>query len=430
MEEGERLDPRVIRRLKPEDLPAYMEIYLNAYPAGKDLSEECYEKYYRRNLLSMQSFDDVNFFGCFEGATLVATMKLIDFKINLFGMMRRATGLMALAVHPMYKRRGIAREMVGFFERYTKSCGAAIALLLPFRIDFYKNLGFGYGSKLEEYHLPTRYLPKSTDTGTLRFLGKGSIEEVLRCHRDYVRLHHGQLEKFREEEADLRSDDTVRRIGCFEGDRLKGYAAFTFERNSSCNYTLNRMDVKELIYSNVQTLHSLLAGLAMQEDLAQTVVLRSGDPDFYHLLQNPQDISGNYIDYGFLQTNVAAVGTMYKIVDVRIFVKETSQRRFLPMDFIMAWHLREDGSEKEQVFALRWKKIDEHHSTWSYEEEVSTVDVTATCLVSDFSALMMGSANFASLVRLGLIRLSHSEYVEPLDYLFHVQQKPFTNTDY
>lgn len=407
-----------------------MEIYLNAYPAGKDLSEECYEKYYRRNLWSMQSLEDVNFFGCFEGETLVATMKLIDFKINLFGTMRRAIGLMALAVHPMYKRRGIAKEMVGFFEHYTKESEAAIALLLPFRMDFYKNLGFGYGSKLEEYHLPTKYLPKSGNTGTLRFLGKGSVEQVLACHREYVSHHHGQLEKFGEEEADLRAEDSVRRIGCFDGEHLKGYAAFTFEKNSPCNYTLNRMDVKELVYSDAQTLHSLLVGLGMQEDLAQSVVLRSGDPDFYHLLPNPQDISGNYIDYGFLQTNIAAVGTMYKIVDVRTFVSETLQRRFLPMDLVVGFRLREDGSRKESVFALRWKKANEHYSTWSYEERKESADVTAECLLSDFSALMMGSANFGSLVRLGLIRLSHPEYVERLDYLFHVQQKPFTNTDY
>ena len=79
---------REIRKLTPADMPAYMEIYLNAYPAGKDLSEECYQKYYDRNLQSLEEFRHVNFFGMFEDDTLIASMKLIDFDINLFGIYR------------------------------------------------------------------------------------------------------------------------------------------------------------------------------------------------------------------------------------------------------------------------------------------------------------------------------------------------------
>jgi hypothetical protein len=104
-------------------MPAYMEIYLNAYPAGKDLSDECYEKYYNRNLQSMTEFDHVNFYGMFEDGQLIATMKLIDFDMNLFGQMRRSTGLMALGVHPLHKRKGAARDMVKFFEEYTVESG-------------------------------------------------------------------------------------------------------------------------------------------------------------------------------------------------------------------------------------------------------------------------------------------------------------------
>ena len=110
---------REIRRLTPADMPAYMEIYLNAYPAGKDLSEDCYQKYYDRNLQSMEEFEHVNFFGMFEDGKIIATMKLIDFDINLFGEMRKATGLMALGVQHLHKRKGAARAMVRFFEEYT-----------------------------------------------------------------------------------------------------------------------------------------------------------------------------------------------------------------------------------------------------------------------------------------------------------------------
>lgn len=419
---------RSIRRLTPSDLPAYLSIYLHAYPSGKDLSKDCYERYYERNLRSLREFERVNFFGCFEGDLLVATMKLIDFDINLFGQMKKATGLMALAVHPMYKRRGIAREMVRFFEQYTVKSGAAISLLLPFRIDFYKRLGFGCGSKLEEYHLPTLCLPEGPKDDSVKLLDRDGIDEMLFCHADYVRNHHGQLDKFEEEVQDIYDDDRVRRFGYFKGEQMKGYVAFTFESTSDCNYTLNRMDVKELVYEDATVLAGLLGALRRQADLAQSVVIRSGEPDFYHRLDNPQDLGGNYIDFGFLQTNVSAVGTMYKIPDIRAFVEATNHRRFLPVDLAVGFDIRAEGSDKETSFVLRFQRQGEA-STWSYET-ASSAQVRVSCNIADLSSLWMGSAEFGALVRLGNLRIDRSQYLPLLDSLFHCLQKPFTNTDY
>jgi len=56
---------------------------------------------------SLKEYKHVNFFGMYEDDVLVSTMKLIDFDMNFFGEMRRATGLMALGVHPLHKKKGM-----------------------------------------------------------------------------------------------------------------------------------------------------------------------------------------------------------------------------------------------------------------------------------------------------------------------------------
>ena len=76
------------------------------------------------------------------------------------------------------------------------------------------------------------------------------------------------------------------------------------------------------MYEDGAVLRALLGALKMQEDLAQTVILRTGEEDFHHLLDDPQDVSRGYIDFGFLQTNVSAVGTMFKLVDGMRFVEK------------------------------------------------------------------------------------------------------------
>ena len=47
--------------------------------------------------------------------------------------------------------------------------GAAVAVLLPFRMDFYRKLGYGCGTRLDEYHIRTEYLPECRDISALRF---------------------------------------------------------------------------------------------------------------------------------------------------------------------------------------------------------------------------------------------------------------------
>lgn len=422
---------RVIRRLTSDDMPAYIDIYLDAYPAGKNLSEECYNKYFNRNLQSLREYEHVNFYGLFQDGVLIAIMKLIDFDINLFGEMKKATGLMSLAVHPLHKKKGAAKEMVKFFEKYTMESGAVVSMLLPFRVDYYRKMGYGYGTKLDEYRIPTVQLPICKDISKLRLIKKDEIEKVLSCHSAFVKKYHGAVEKFEEEIRDMVNDDETRRIGYFEGEELKGYAAFQFVRESQVNYTLNRIEVTELVYSDGEVLRILIGGLRMQSDLAQNIVIRTGEADFYHLLDSPQDVSGNYINYGFLQTNVSAMGTMYKIPNVKSFIEKTEHRKF-PIDNIkISFRVNNEFEAMEERFSINFKTDDnKKHSNWSYTEDINDADVEIKCNLSDLSSLLMGSADLAPLVRLGIVSISNESETDRLDRLFHYNQRPFTNTDY
>ena len=51
-------------------------------------------------------------------------------------------------------------------------------------------------------------------------MGKEDVDKMIACHTDFVGRYHGALCKFEEEIRDMRSDDDVRRLGYFEGERL------------------------------------------------------------------------------------------------------------------------------------------------------------------------------------------------------------------
>ena len=257
----------------------------------------------------------------------------------------------------------------------------------------------------------------------LRLLQPEEFDQAMDCQRRFAARNHGMVEKFDEELRGARGNIQVRRMGYYDGGRLLGYAAYRFESASACNYTQNRLSVEELVYENGTVLRALLGGLRMQEDLAQTVILRTGEEDFHHLLDDPQDVSGNYIDYGFLQTNVSAVGTMFKLTDGADFVRRTGYRNFPAGTLTAAFRYRDEMADREEELRIGFAD-----GRWAVAE--GTADVTVICRQGDLAALLMGSCGLTALLRLGAASADDAEKARQLAQLLYCVQKPWLNADY
>lgn len=417
-----------VRPLAETDLEAYLDIYLNAYPAYKDLDQACRDHYREKHRRELREDTQTRTVGLFEGETLIATMKLILFSMNFFGRMQPACGLMALEVHPLHKKKGAALFMVRYFEDYARENGALLTLLLPFRIDFYRRMGYGFAGKIYEYHLPTSALPKPDRAvlPNLRLLQPEDFDAAMDCQRRFAARNHGMVEKFDEEIRGLRDDIQVRRIGYYSPEgQLRGYAAYRFQSASDTNYTQNRLSVEELVYEDGEVLRALLGALKMQEDLAQTVILRTGEEDFHHLLDDPQDVSKNYIDYGFLQTNVSAVGTMFKLVDGEEFVRRTAYRPFPAGTLTAAFRYRDELADSGRCLRIAFSG-----GRWAVADADAAADVTVTCRQGDLASLLMGSCQLEGMLRLGAASADNGEAAQQLSRLLHYGQKPWLNSDY
>lgn len=458
-------EKREIRPLTQQDIEAYLDIYLNSYPAYKSLDAECRQHYREKHQLELREDREVQTVGLFEDETLIATMKLVNFSMNFFGKMQPACGLMALEVHPLHKKKGAALEMVRYFEAYAKENGALLTLLLPFKIGFYRQMGYGFAGKLYEYHLPTAVLPKMEKEARqhLCLMQPEDFEEALDCYNRFAARNHGMVEKFEEEVRGSRDDIQVRRIGYYadataeefrtdgtaaadgadDRPRLRGYVAYRFESTSETNYTQNRLSVEELIYDSGEVLRALLGALKMQEDLAQTVTLRTGEENFHHLISDPQDISKNYINFGFLQTNIAAIGTMFKIVEPEAFIQKTDYRTFPSGSLTAEFCYFDEMQHAEQKIRIRFAD-----GRWSLAETAEgPAEVTVRCSQGEFASLLMGSADLGALVRLGAVSVSTGETgsdgsagnsgnaeqagaVQMLTQMLYCSQKPWLNADY
>lgn len=429
--------------IEEKHLHDYIEIYLNAYPQGKDLSQEGVDGYYQKQLNVLKNYDDVNMIGAFEDGKLIATMKIIHFDINLFGQMKKAYGIMALGVHPLHKRKGVAREMLEHFHQYILSQGESLALLLPFRIDFYRNLGYGIGTKLSHYKMATRNLPSKVlfdDSDLeLKLLDYNHRKEILNLYNKTVESSHGALKKFSEEIRDILFEEEQRHIGCLYNGELVGYATYSYAPFNDCNYTLNTMVISQLVYTSGKVLQKLLQGIRLQSDLAENLIISSGEEDFHHILGSPQNIDGGYLDFGFMETNSQYVGTMYKILDFQMFIEATSHRKFMAIESLLKFNVIDDLTNCSEELLVNFKQNSRHqYSNWVIASlnEKSNIDAVITIRKSDLSSLFMGSLGLAALYRLGGAEIEVSsennlqDTLDKIDRLFYISKKPFTNTDY
>ena len=416
---------REIRRIRPEDMDEYMKVYTGSYTAFKDWSDSGYAEKQASLTESLLEDEHIQFFGLFEDGTLIATMRLVDYEIGLFGELGRACGLASLAVHGMHRGKKAALDMVRFFENYTLESGADLALLLPFTMKFYRKMGYGFQSKMFRHSLPTKNLPACKDKPHLVMLSRADEAEILECQREYSRRNHGSLVKFEDDIRNFRGGDTVRWVGVREDGCLTGYMSIVFSCDSETNYTLNCMNVTELVYENPTAFRELLGYLYDQADQAQRVTILTGEEDFYHILMEAADTSGNYIDFGGLQTGVTAMNIMHKLVDPEKFVRDTAYRRFPMGEMTVCFQYEDAYSGEEKAMTVR---IADHR--WELLPAGTKSDVTVSTSQAELASILMGSAGIAALVRLGAAKVSEPALLQDLDALFHVPQKPYGNSDF
>ena len=102
---------------------------------------------------NQNEYDFINFYGLFNEENLIGGMRLHDFKMNLLNQKIFAGGVGSVAVDLLHKKEKVALEIIKFFIYHYKERGASMALLYPFRPDFYKKMGFGFGTSINQFKI-------------------------------------------------------------------------------------------------------------------------------------------------------------------------------------------------------------------------------------------------------------------------------------
>ncbi|HEY7126961.1 MAG TPA: GNAT family N-acetyltransferase [Ktedonobacterales bacterium] len=413
---------REIRPLADHEFEAFVRLAVNAYPAYTIRTDE--ERQRMAGRLLEESRDPTQiFYGLLEENVLLGGMKHLDFTMNLHGTQTLVAGIAEVAVDLLRKKEHVARDLVLFFLEHARANGAALALLYPFRPDFYKQMGFGYGTKINEYRVSPANFPKGPSKRQVVWTSPTDAALLLRCYQRYQARTHGVIQRSEAEFTRLLAHPEKRVVAYRDAGAIKGYLVFSFRRHDQGNFLINDLHVDELVYETREALSQLLTFLQSQADQVRAVVIRTQEEAFHHLLLDPRNGSELLIPSVYHPSNVQGVGLMYRVLDTRGIFEQLREHSFggvncrVKITLVDSFFPSNAGSLVVQ-FA-------EGRPTLSEDERH---DVEIRLEVAEFSSLLLGVVNFQSLYRYHLADISDPGYLETINRLFYTPEKPICLT--
>ena len=412
-----------IRLLSDQDMEVAARIFVDAYPGFKIISQEERERFQKRLGQVQRDEPGATYHGLFRDGTLLGIMCTYDFRMNYLQSWIPTGGVGQVAVDLMHKKEHVAREMMGYFLRHYRERGFPLTALYPFRPDFYRSMGWGYGTKMSEYRLDPSALPKGPSKTHVRYLGERDKQALAACYARVASRTHGMMDKTEHELRRIFARPEHRLAGCELDGELRGYLVFTFEQGE--NFITNDLHIQELIYETPEALSELLACLHSQADQIRHIYWRTQDQDLHHLFTDPRNGSGRLIPDVYHETNAQGVGLMYRIVDVPAMfdrleahdfggqtctLKLTVEDSFLPEN-AGSTLLRFDQGQVQRL-------------------EEGPADVAVGLAIEDFSSLLAGTVAFRSLYHYGRAEISDRSHVGTVTRLFAVEQKPVCTTSF
>ncbi|MBN2500792.1 MAG: GNAT family N-acetyltransferase [Anaerolineales bacterium] len=414
---------RTIEKLTKEHFASFVDIAGNAYPVfGFNTTE--HKKKVVESVADTQENDPfTTFYGVFEAGNLLGGMRLHDYTMNVFGHPIPTGGVGMVCVDLIHKKQHVAKDIIQFFLREYRQKGAPFAILYPFRPDFYKRMGFGYGTQKHCFRVRPGDLPAGDAPGRVAITeDKAAVEQ---CYDRVFRATHGLIKTEERGIARLFRSEENRVAAYFDGDEIKGYLVLASEGTVDGNPMRQNMLIKQLIYEDRVALAGLLGFLRKQADQVDRMVFYTQDEFFYHVPTDPRDGSDGMIPSAYHVSNTSGVGLMYRVVDVPTAFKLLKGRNFGGQDCKLKITIADNFLPENAGSTVVHFKAGQADI-----QDGDDFDVEIQLDVSDFSSLLLGIIDFKHLYTYNQAEISDPDYLDCVQNLFYSQVKPVCITDF
>jgi predicted acetyltransferase len=414
----------VIKELPLKDFNRFVDIATNAFPGfGMNSPED--KKKLGDWLKKVQKLDRVTeIYGYYYKNKLIGGIRLFNFRMNYFGNFIPMGGGGLLAVDLVHKKEHIAKQLMLYFLNYFVRKGTFLASLYPFRPDFYKKMGFGYGAKVSQYVIKPADLPKGATKKHIYTLGKKDFAAMESCYNRIASKTHGLFKRCKFEMMRFEFP-RYKIIGYKKGKKVLGYIVFELKVDKGDNILLHDLVINEMFYENRDVLKELLAFLKSQSDQVRYIIYSTQNSNFHFIPLDPRDNSGKTIGGINHQTNQQGVGLVYRILDLRGFFKQVKSIQFGYQTCKIKLNITDTffktNNDSYIVHFVNGKPSVKTKGDY---------DVEINMDISEFSSMIMGVVSFKTLFELNAAEISNLKYIDTVNKLFFREENPYCVTQF
>ncbi|MFC4559801.1 enhanced intracellular survival protein Eis [Virgibacillus kekensis] len=361
---------------------------------------------------------DENLHGVYASDKLVAGMRTFDFRMNFNGTEIAAGGVGMIAVDLLHKKERNAYQLMQYFLKEYDESGTNIVMLNPFKVTFYRKMGFGMGTKSYQFHMHPREFINFRAKEHLKELSIEDREKVRECYNRIYAITHGMTRRPNTERELGRPFQFGRVIGYIEDGNLKGYMVFSSEEEE--------LHIHELFFETPLVMKEFSTFLHSQADQFSNVIINSNHDDIIHMVNSPESKETPMTDF---PSNVEpkhiahlGAGVMFRIINGQRFFKDLMEKghRFGRETVSLKLSITDEFFPQNSSAII----IDVVKGTLKEVRNEGIYDVELKINVSEFSSLVMGAVNLRTLQKWGLSELSESSYVRTLTSLFSTDNLP------
>jgi predicted acetyltransferase len=413
-----------IRKLEEKDIHTLgSRVWANAFNSEGIGPQQIDERKSYASII-INELDESNLYGCFNESQLIGAIMLSDYTMNLHSTKTLMGGLRAISVDLMHKKERTAMKLIKFACSHYKERGSCILALYPFRADFYKNMGFGFGTVLKNYKVKPKFIPTNKSKEHLIYWdNEDDRQTILDCCQRFVDSNHGMCDKT---DGDIRKLFFFeRRIIAYKRDgQIEGYINISFKTENECH---NYLVVHEFVCETTESYLELCTFLHTQADQFEYIIFETQDEYMHFNFCNPangnQSPFDNPFNSKYIDFCVSSIGMMYRIIDVKRYFEILAQHNFNNQTCRLKFSINDtlftpNNGSIVVSFVNGFAKI----------ESADKFDAEINFDISEFSSLAMGAINFKTLLKYGLVSISDSRFTEVVDRIFGVSEKPKCNT--
>ena len=409
-----------IKKLDNGQIADLAKIRVNAYPAIPLPLEKHVEI-----MITQNEYDFINFYGLYNEENLIGGMRLHDFKMNLLNEKIFVGGVGGVAVDLLHKKEKVALDLIKFFIYHYKERGASMALLYPFRPDFYKKMGFGFGTSINQFTIKPCDLPKGTSKKNIKFLSKADAEEMCKFYNSITHKINGLIEKCPKEFETLFNMETTKIIGYKEGNTILGYIIFYFRKGENGSFLINDIFVSQILFENSEVFLELMTFLNSQNDQIRYIVINTQDENFRFALNDPRNNSDRLLVSVYHECSTQGTGIMYRVINIPKLFEDLKDHNFNNISCKLKLSILDTLiPENQGSYAVHFNNGN------SSLVEKDDYDVELTMDIADFSSLITCAVDLKSLHKYGRVQLSDEGFLNTLNVLFSSDEKPLCMTDF